>query len=861
MSRFRTHLIIFLGIIFISTKIFSQQQAEVKSEFGSRAAKIQQSPADTGILYDEYRLEKAARDYWNTARFSGTNAGKTMHAIEAESFNAITHMQNQPSFKAQSNPAWQPIGRSQDGHASGRVRGIAFDPRNPNIVYIAAASGGIWKTTDITAHPIQWVNLSDRLPTVNFGSIAVDPKRPDIVYAGSGESQGDNYLEPAGSGVFKSTDAGLNWTTVATTANTEEGSVCSQILIDPINTDTVYIATGNNWILKTVDGGVTWKKIAVPIGSLSIAIDPVNTNNLYLSGFGSIYRSINNGETWTKAVTGLPTASVGRITVAVAPSAPNTVYASIGNSSNRKTLGLWVSDDYGVTWRMNNAGTVNFIGNQQEWCNSIVVHPTNPKRIFAGGLDIYSSPDNGKTFTQASIWTDPVTSQRFVHADIHFLTFNGLALYACTDGGIAKSVSPFINSWATDINQGLATLQFVGVDGNKDFTYVSGGCQDNSTNRDTIRGNIAGPEFHATAGGDGGHAWISQIDKSIAYTTYVYTDFKQSTDSAQTWSGNLITCENNPALYNVNDTKCNGEGSPFYSVYDCSADGTIIAFGGNRHIWMSSIGGQDGFPNPSNVQIGGSYAINVSQLDPSFIWAATGASIFRSTDQGATWVKQTSTLASTVTGIATNPGNTTEVYACATSGKHFFKSTDGGVTYTSPATNLPNIPCWSIALNPKDGKLFLGTEKGVLFSADGGVTWYPLMTGFPNVLVSQLRVRGANSDKLLAGTYGRGMFWMDISSLAGITSADASLPLSLEPLYPNPVTSSNTSIGFTMKDAGLATITMHDLLGRELRIIEKSYFDAGKHQASLTTTGLAKGTYFVMLTVNGRSVSEKVVVE
>jgi hypothetical protein len=407
----------------------------------------------------------------------------------------------------------------------------------------------------------------------------------------------------------------------------------------------------------------------------------------------------------------------------------------------------------------------------------------------------------------------------------------------------------------------LATLQFVGVDANKEFTYVTGGCQDNSTNRDTIRGGIAGPEFHATAGGDGGHAWVSQLQGNIAYTTYVYTDFKQSLDSGLTWSSNLISCANNASLYNVTDGTCNGEGSPFYSVYDCSPDGSIIAFGGNGHVWISSAGGQDGFPNKSNVSIGNSYAISVSQQDPSFMWAGTGGNIYRTTDQGATWVKQTSTLAGTITGIATNPNNTTDVYACATGGKHFFKSTDGGVTYTAPATNLPNIPCWSIALNPKDGKIFLGTEKGVLFSVDGGVNWFPLMNAFPNVLVSQLRVRGTNSDILLAGTYGRGMFWMDISSLAGVNSAGSSLPLSLDPIHPNPVTSLNASVGFTLTGGGLATITLHDLLGRELRIIEKSYFDAGKHQASFTTAGLAKGTYFVMLTANGRSVSEKVVVE
>ena len=169
--------------------------------------------------------------------------------------------------------------------------------------------------------------------------------------------------------------------------------------------------------------------------------------------------------------------------------------------------------------------------------------------------------------------------------------------------------------------------------------------------------------------------------------------------------------------------------------------------------------------------------------------------------------------------------------------------------------------CWAIAVHPTDGRLFVGTEKGVVWSNDGGQTWYPLMTGLPYAMVTQLKVRGTSNDKLLAGTYGRGMFWLDLKTLGAKTTATVTEPVTLDPAYPNPITSQNATVGFSLKDAGLATITLHDLLGRELRILEKSYFDAGRHQVSFATTGLSTGTYFVLLTENGRSVSQKIVVE
>jgi ligand-binding sensor domain-containing protein len=244
------------------------------------------------------------------------------------------------------------------------------------------------------------------------------------------------------------------------------------------------------------------------------------------------------------------------------------------------------------------------------------------------------------------------------------------------------------------------------------------------------------------------------------------------------------------------------------------------------------------------------------------MWAGTGNSVWRSTDQGVTWTSKS--ISELVEGITSNPNNKNEVYV-VTQGtgakqKHFFKSDDGGATFTSPATNFPNIGCWCIAFNPKDGNLFVGTDKGVVYSYDKGVTWNPLNNALPLTEVMSLKIKGFGSDTLLAGTYGRGMFWLDLSQIQGVKGAEAPLPIAIES-YPNPITTSAATISFTLKNAGLATITLHDVLGKELRILEKSYFAAGEHKISLSTNDLAKGTYFLMLTSNGKSVFQKITVE
>ncbi len=814
--------------------------------------------------FDDGAFEKSRKEFWYDLRTSGEE--KDISKIDLNAYNAMRSMQNRLVFKSLGSPAWQPIAGSQDGHISGRVRDVVADPNNPNIVYIATASGGVWKTPDITAKPIQWISISNGLPSLLTTALAIDPQNPRTLFVGMGEVEGDGYKTEPGQGIFKSIDAGENWKPVPPPSIA--GGFCQQIVIDSTNPQIIYVATASgSGLIKSTDGGSTWNKLTLGIAPYSLVYNTRQPQNIMASAPNNIYRSTDAGATWTKSMTGI-TGSLGRITIAASPEFPNLVYASIGNGSTQGFLGVWKSENFGLTWSKMSTTTANPLGNQQFWCNSIAVRPNSAGQLIVAGLNVLVSTDSGKTFGFSTQWNPPLGSYPpdFVHADIHRLVAVGNVMYACTDGGIARStITSSYHNWQTDINSGLATLQFIGVDADRTFTYVSGGCQDNGTNRALIHDR----DFKQTRGGDGGRGWISSNDGAIAYTTYVRTTFYQSLDSAKSFpEPNLI--EQNTALYRIDELqKGNGEGSPFYPAYDVSRDGTIVAFGGNSHIWMSASGGQDGFtavPPSATTKVGTSNVVHVFQGEDltSYIWAGTGNSVWRSTDQGLSWTAKN--IGEAPVGITSNPNNHNEVFV-VTQGiggtqKHFFKSEDGGATFTTPATNFPNIGCWSIAVSPKNGNLYVGTDRGIVYSADGGITWDPLMNGMPLVEVLSLKLKGVGNDTLLAGTYGRGMFWTDLSILAGVSSTGSnSLPLSLDPGYPNPITSSNASMNFTLQNSGIATITLYDVLGLEIRILEKNYFDAGKHSVSFTTNDLAKGTYFVMLTANGRAVSQKIIVE
>jgi photosystem II stability/assembly factor-like uncharacterized protein len=798
-------------------------------------------------------------------------------------YEAWREIGNEHAFKAMAAPAWKQVTMtgSQSGHTSGRARSIAFHPTDPNTVWIATAQGGIWRTNEIYAESPKWVNLSENLPTLAMGAIAVDPNDPNIIFAGTGENNG-GYSTPSGLGLFRSVNGGLDWQLVLAVdsggSKTDAGNSCAQIVIDPKDSKTIYVATANNsGLVRSKDGGNSWKKVNTEaISPVSIAINPQETNRIYMSGMnGKVFRSENGGDTWTQCTLGTLTSS-NRIQLALWNANPNILYAAVLKTGG--TTQIYRTEDHGVTWTLQceanamvngypdrGSKKVNYLWNniQGGYAHALAVDPVNGN-IVAGGLFIVfsSASDKGQNLNTRTQNNIPNVSD-YVHADCQFLAFNTDGkLFALSDGGVSYGSANGTN-WSGKANQNLGSLQFVGVDADRAFTFVVGGTQDNGTNKAVPE---ADPNWKEVRGGDGGMTRVSQEDPSIVFGTSVNSDrisvLIRSNDFGNSWSDN-IAC--NPDLLKANALE-------FYPKYDINANANVVAVASGSTVYVDAEGGLGCFPVKGAVTGGGTMgvrptAIHIAPFNEFMMWAGASRNIFNSQDQGENWSKvAVNNFAGSVYDITSDISNPQLVYAVSAGaspdkGKSFARSADGGKTWEWPATNLPSIPTWSVA-KAKNGNLFIGTDFGVLFSTNNGTDWSKLGEGLPMSQVLSLEVRGDKEQWLLASTFGRGAYYIDITNPQGDVSPDWKRTISVGKSYPNPVTAATreVKVDFSLEKAGLAQVVLHDVQGREVMTLAKDQYEAGAHSFAIPVANLEAGTYFYSLTSDGQTISDKLVV-
>ncbi len=691
---------------------------------------------------------------------------------------------------AQAQETWINIGPApmrnsiigqQQVDVTGRVTALAVDPRDPNVVYLGAAQGGVWKSTN---DGVSWTPLTDDQPSLAVGALALDPQNPDTIYVGTGEPHAslDSYY---GAGVLKSIDGGQTWQQLG--AREFTGLGISSIVVHPSNANMVYAASSaavgavgprvpSQGIFRSTDGGQTWQGLRVCsscYGASDLVMNRSNPSVLYAAfWFQGVFRSIDGGQTWQQLASGLPVQHFARIELAIAPSNPAVLYASFDMSIPGQYTGAQVfkSTDGGDSWQ-HLSRAPNYCGGQCWYDNIIAVHPYNPEIVYLGGSANYislprwsirevivRSTDGGNSWWDLS---PNDTAARTLHPDMHAIAFdpqNPQALWIGNDGGVWKSTDGGL-SWINK-NSNLATLQFIGVAAHPtDAEVIFGGMQDN--NKAKYAGSTV---WEAMDAGDGGYAAIDPFDSRYFYGTRYGISFQRN-DREGTKPFNEWPIKTSGI--DLNDR------SLFYPPFAVDPSTPGVLYFGTHRLYRTTNRGDRWQAISGDLTRGGSRAgistIAVSPSSPSVLYVGTSdGQVHVTTDSGKNWENVTKRPLPNrfVSEVIVSPTSSRTAYAVfngfnthtpLTPG-HVFQTTDGGMSWRDISANLPDIPVLCIALDrDAPGTMYVGTDVGVFRSTDAGVSWAPFSNGMANVAVFDLALN-ADTDILVAATHGRSVY-------------------------------------------------------------------------------------------------------
>src|SRR5882672_6500781 len=683
---------------------------------------------------------------------------------------------------------------------SGRVIGFAVDPTNPARYFVAAASGGVWKTVN---NGTTWISVFDNEGAYSIGAIVLDPKNPLTVWVGTGENNSQRSVS-YGNGLYRSDDGGRTWKNVGLKTSEHIG----RIAIDPKDSNIVYVAAqgplwgpgGDRGLFKTTDNGKTWKNIlniSENTGITDVVIDPQNPETVYAASYqrrrhmytlidggpeSAIYKSTDAGATWNKVRTGLPTTEMGRIGLAISPVDSNVIYATV-EAGDRKG-GIFRSNDRGGSWERRNefdAGAMYYA--------RIVADPKEVDRIYVMNVFLMVSDDGGRTIRRLGerskhvdnhdIWIDPGNTDHY--------------LVGC-DGGVYESFDRGAN-W--DFKANLPVTQFYDVttDNATPFYNVFGGAQDNfafgGPSRTRNASGIVNSDWFVTQGGDGFRSQVDPEDPNTIYAELqngnLVRDDKRTGErlgiTPQVGRGEeplrwnwdspfIISPHSHTRLYFAADKlfRSDDRGDSWQAVSGQLSRGLDR----DRLPVMGKVWGIDAVAkNASTAFFGNASALAESPKTDGLIYVGTDDGLIQITeDGGKTWRKveklpDVPELTDVSRIVASSTDANTAYVAFenrqnADFKPYLFKSSDAGRTWTSIKSNLPaNHPVWAIAedhVNPN--LLFAGTEFGLFFTVDGGQKWVQLKGGLPTIQVRDLTIQKREND-LVVGTFGRGIYILD----------------------------------------------------------------------------------------------------
>jgi photosystem II stability/assembly factor-like uncharacterized protein len=686
--------------------------------------------------------------------------------------------------------------------AGGRVTSTVGIPGNPNVYYVGAAGGGVFKTTD---GGLNWKAIFKHAGSASIGCIALAPSNPNMVWVGTGEMNIRNDVLD-GAGLYLSTDAGLTWKLMGF----KDAGQIGKVVVDPQNSNTVFVSVfGHVWgpnsergIFKTTDGGKTWKKVLFVndhTGAIDLVMDAGNPQVLFAAMWqarrypwtlddggpnSGIWRSTDGGNTWTRLTEGMPNGPIGRIALAVAPSDPERVYALIETQRGKGLL--FSSNDLGDHWQ--EVSEDYNLDVRPFYFSRLFVSPNDANKIYFLSFMLMESDDGGHTshpidfpsvhVDHHAFWQDPSNPDRIIQG-------NDGGVYLSQDGG---------KTWR--FLDGLPIEQFymVAADSNTPFN-LCGGLQDNSgwcgASSSLADDSVSGSDWYTVVGGDGEYAVPAPSDPDIIYANAqdgAITRFDMRTKL----SPFVIPYMHGPGAINDLETKDQKYRFNWTSPIAVSpTDANTVYMGGNV-LFKSTDGGnhwtvispdltrndkskQLNSGGPVNHDLSGAetydtiLSLTLAPTDPKTIWVGTDdGQVQLSRNDGKNWTNVTPAGApkwARVYQLGVSPFDAGIAYAAFDNHEmddhhaYVYKTDNYGKSWSRIDQGLPDQPVLVVREDPNQrGFLVAGTMTGLWFSRDAGNHWQQLTANFPTAPVFDIKfVRHS----LVVATHGRGLFVLD----------------------------------------------------------------------------------------------------
>ncbi|MGH8192617.1 MAG: WD40/YVTN/BNR-like repeat-containing protein, partial [Rhodanobacteraceae bacterium] len=724
------------------------------------------------------------------------------NGVHAQSFDPGLYAQMQ----------WRPIGPLRGG----RGRAISGVPGEPNVFYFGVDDGGVWKSTD---YGNSWHPIFDKEPTSSIGALAVSVSNPSVIYVGTGEAT----IRPdqaTGMGMYKSTDAGKTWQYIGL----KDTQDIAWIAVDPHNPDRVFVAAmgeiyGHNaerGIYRSLDGGKTWKKVFYINEYTSgdqVLIDPSNPDNVYATMWqqqqapwengqfggtdGGVFKSTDGGNTWTKLTQGLP--KVQQALLAIAPSEPNRIYASVssGPGAPDGEVGLYRSDNAGASWYVvtHDPRPAERVGGGD--LPVPMVDPKNPNIVYSDTPVLWRSTDGGKTWTgfkgapggddYQRLWINPN---------------NPNIMGVVADQGMAVTVNDG-KTWSSWYNQPTAAMYKVGIDNTWPY-QVCGGQQDSGSACVPVRGNdgeLTAHDWHPVGITEYGSAAPDPLRPNLIYGAGAgsVSLYDRNTGQIAEVAPNALrsgkyarALRTMPLMWSpVDPHRLYTTTNVVWQTGDGGQHWQQISPDLTRKTWTAppSVGNYRNTPDAKPTDRGVVYALAPSPLDINLIWAGTDDGLIWVThDGGKHWSNVTPPQLKPwwrVFSMQASHFNPDVAYAAVNTmwldemRPHLYRTEDGGKTWTEIDKGItPDAATNVIREDPdRKGLLFAGTETQVWVSFDDGDHWQSLRLNMPAISVRDLKVY---DNDLIAATHGRGYQVLDdITPLRQIDAQVAKAPVTL----------------------------------------------------------------------------------